>query len=464
MATQRSLSHCYYNAFPCLRVIRAPPIQQPVDRVRYVATLRITSRSLDRLRREAKDARKGFYVWDTETSGLGCWISPKGKVSWCVQGRPGGKSGTTKRITFPATDINAARIEARSLRVDMAKGIDVAQRKRQQRRAIAVSDNIPRLGDAVALYIKRKRKPGRYWDEIELRFENQIIPVLGKSTRLSHISKADALDLIEAKLDAGYPAAARLLYTTLSAFFNWCAAKNLIDASPLERLSDDEIPQPVEARGRILSDDEIKTFWAATAKLPLYGPFYRLLLLTAQRRNEVGGLERSEINASDWTIPGDRTKNGNPHLVPLSPQALEVLQSIKCDDDCPYLFPVIGRDGDWTPISSYSDAKQALDKLMGIVTDPEAKGYDPKKLWRTHDLRRTARSNMPRLGIPKEHAEKVLNHEPKSKLEATYDVYEYHAEKRRALEAWANYVGSLTDITRQSQTKLARNLRTLAHF
>lgn len=408
-----------------------------------MATARITAQALEKLQKQAKAAGKGFYAWDDTVSGFGCWVSPRA-VSWCVQGRPGGKAGKSKRVTFKAASIDEARRKAKRLLTDLSEGIDIAQRKREQRTEIATADDIPRLGEAADKFIRHNRKPGRYWDEVEKRFNNEIIPALGKSTRIDRITKAQLRSLIEAKQDAGHKGGARLLFAALNPFFKWCASRYDI-ASPLESI---ERPKPLKARARVLADHEVKALWDATAALPLFGPFYRLLLLTAQRREEVGAMQWSELDlaAATWTIPKERTKNGKEHLVHLSPQALAVINGLRHNagalqriEGCPFLFSTTHE----TPISGYGKAKARLDELMTA----ELKKIEKKlPLWRVHDLRRTAASGMAKLGFQPHIVERVLNHISGAQggLVGVYQRHEYLEERKRAVEAWGAYVERLT--------------------
>lgn len=401
-----------------------------------MAKVKLTSRALETLLSQAKREGVALYAWDTETKGFGVRVTPKGSLSWQLQKWQGGLGGKAQRIAFQAKNLEDARKHALSLATEVSKGADLPKRKAEARKAKRVALNAPPFAKAVERYLKRHKKPGRYWDELEKRFNNQIVPALGKDTKLPEIAKADLRQLIEDKLDAGHPAGARLTYAALNPFFAWCVSQELLATNPLAGIP---APSPSEARQRILTDPEIASLWKATAKLPLYGNFYRLLLLTMQRREEVAGIALSEIDkaAKLWTIPGSRTKNGHPHLVPLSPLALSVVEDaeLECDTGSPYLFPVQGRDGDWSTISSYSDAKAALDTLCPIPH------------WRTHDLRRTGRTNLSKLKVPREHAEKVLNHVPKDKLQAVYNLYEYLDEKRQALAVWGVHVSSIPGIS-----------------
>jgi integrase len=143
--------------------------------------------------------------------------------------------------------------------------------------------------------------------------------------------------------------------------------------------------------------------------------------LTGCRREEIGGLQWSEIDFDKRliSIPGERTKNGTKHQVPLSALALSILQAVpRRDREC-----VFGRDENG--FSGWSKAKERLDETLKL------------KPWTLHDLRRTVRSGLGALAVEPHIAEAVLNHLP-TKLIRTYDVNPYLREKRAALDLWAS--------------------------
>lgn len=380
---------------------------------------KITTSKIDTLRTQAMREAKSIFLWDSKLDGFGCRISPLGKASWLTQRWKveRGRKGGVERVVFaqyPKTSVEDARKEARTRLGTIG---DLAQRKRRERS--------PTFGSAVEKYLRRRSVPGRFWKELGSRFENQIVPAIGKNTQLSQIRKADLDDLIETKRST-HPVAARTLYEALRPFFKWCVSLDLINKSPLDGLP---VPEAPDSRDRVLSDQEVKIFWAATNMHAVFGPFYRLLLLTAQRREEVGAITWSELDlgAAVWAIPKERTKNGKAHLVHLSPQALDVIAQVHKSDGCPFLFSTTYR----TPISGYGRAKARLDELMGDVPP-----------WRVHDLRRTAASGMAKLGIQRHIVERVLNHVSGAQggLVGVYQRYEYLEERRRAVEAWGQYV------------------------
>jgi integrase len=160
------------------------------------------------------------------------------------------------------------------------------------------------------------------------------------------------------------------------------------------------------------------------------------LALTGQRREEIAQLTWDEFDLSNqiWTLPASRTKNGKPHFVHLSKEAIAVLMRMPRIGR--FVFSLSGRK----PFQSFSVAKRDLDKLSGVSE------------WRLHDLRRTCVSGMARLGVPPHVADKLLNHQTGtiSGVAAVYQRHEFLAERKDALERWGAHVAALLkDIERR---------------
>jgi integrase len=152
-----------------------------------------------------------------------------------------------------------------------------------------------------------------------------------------------------------------------------------------------------EARDRVLSDAEVGAVWRAAGAMGWpFGPLVRLLLLTAQRRDEVAALRWSELSPdlAVWTVPKERAKNGRAHLVHLAPEARAVLAAV----------PRVGgpRPGvhHQRPHAGVGlrQGQGALDRLSGV------------RDWRLHDCRRTAVTWMAGAGFPPHVADRLLNH------------------------------------------------------
>jgi integrase len=189
---------------------------------------------------------------------------------------------------------------------------------------------------------------------------------------------------------------------------------------------------------RALDDDELVDVWLACREND-YDRIVKLLILTGQRRQEVAGMADSEIDLPRrlWALPGERTKNRRDHTVPLSDAALAVIASQPRRVDRDLLFG----DGGGA-FSGWSKCKDRLDTYIAAAR--RERGKPPMKKWVVHDLRRTVRTGLGRLNVPPHICEAVINHLP-STLIQTYDRNTYEREKRRALDAWAQYVSKLAE-------------------
>ncbi len=172
---------------------------------------------------------------------------------------------------------------------------------------------------------------------------------------------------------------------------------------------------------------ELVRVWngAALSGYP-FGQFVRMLILTAQRRTEVATMRWADLDlkAGNWTLPAGQTKADRAQLVPLSPMALEILDNIP--ELGPYVFTTDGQ----THIANFAKSKARLDEFLAVKGGVLAP-------WRLHDLRRTAATNMVRLGVSMEITGRVLNHSVVGITATTYGLHDYAAEKRHALDLWA---------------------------
>lgn len=167
-----------------------------------------------------------------------------------------------------------------------------------------------------------------------------------------------------------------------------------------------------------------------------------------QRRQEVAAMEWSEINFEErtWTLPPERAKNGEPHIIPLTNLAIDQLQALG-PKDRGLVFTTTGV----TPVSGFFKAEWTLElETRSLMKERhEARGGDHSALhvpeWRLHDLRRTGATNLQALGIPIEVTEAVLNHisGTRAGVAGIYNRYKYEPEKRLALEAWDNRLSEL---------------------
>jgi integrase len=240
------------------------------------------------------------------------------------------------------------------------------------------------------------------------------------------------LDEIE---DANGPVAADRTLAYVRKAFNWYATRDDQFNVPVVR-GMARIKPKERARTRVLSDEEIRIIWPALGEAGTFGGLAKMLLFTAQRRDEVAHMGRNEIGRDGiWTIPAERYKTKRPNHIPLSKAALAIIEQQPLIDNCIYVFPSRAQ----TPYSGYSKSKAKLDKAVLAAMKKQAKKgtkVEPIPNWTLHDLRRTAKTLMARAGVPPNISERVLGHVIAG-VEGTYDRHSYADEKCDAVEKLA---------------------------
>jgi integrase len=422
-------------------------------------TLKLTQAAVEKL---SPPASGRIEVWDSLLGGFGLRISaplagkPARRV-WQVMYRvkTGGKRKLVRETLGTLGEIpkvDQARELARQSMAKARAGTNpVAERKAEAaKEEAAATTTFEAVADRYMLEHVERNCAASLIRETGRILERDVKPRWGDK-QIGEITKGDVNDLIDeiaARRDrkrrmatGGAAVQANRTLARLKTLFRWAASKGLRDGDPTEgvRKAIKEIP-----RDRYLEDDEIRAFWAGCDKLGWpFGGLLKTLLLTAQRRDEVGGMRWLELDLDkcQWTIPGERAKNGKAHVVHLSALAIEVLTATPRVGDT-LVFTTNGR----TPVSGFSKVKERLDKCMP--------GSAP---WILHDLRRTATTGMAQLNIAPHVVDKVLNHVAGTirGVAATYNRFQYLPERQAALEAWGRYVESLIRPTPTNIVRIA---------
>ncbi len=378
---------------------------------------------------------------DTKVPGLVLRMTPKGLATWSVRTRTkDGKQTRPKLGTWPILSIGAARKAARDMLAAIQTGADPAEKWRQARaERRSAGDGAGSVANRLAEWQAiRERDPlapwsPRYAAEVRRIVDREILPSLG-ARDLKAMTRAEWVSLVTKKR-AGSPAVAAMLYRTVSSFLNFAEASGWIDAVPLPRKGASTLAPPPAARERVLSDAELVAVWkAADREAPKLRAFVRLLILTGARELEVADMAAGELDreAGRWAIPGSRTKNGTGYTVPLAGLALAELAAVWPNVPPEPAYLLLGRNAGGGGFRGFSKLKARLDAASKVEG------------WRFHDLRRTARTGMTRLGVPRDHAEAAINHlSGRSKLERTYDRHDYGPEIIAALSTWQGHVAGL---------------------
>lgn len=374
---------------------------------------------------------------DGVVGGLCLRVTPNGVKGFILSTRINGKLRRKSLGRFPVLTLAQARIEASKLKDGTAawgNSTDDGPLK---------SHGEVTFGDVAREYVKREcSKLARGW-EVERIIARELLPKW-RDRPMAELRRRDAVLRFDALVDAGKPAAAHRLFEIVRRLGRWAVRRDLVEINPF---GDMDPPSVKVMRDRVLSPSEIKAVWEATVSAGFpFGPAVRMLLLTGQRLSEVGGMTRQEIDLGSkvWTIPAARTKSGRAMTVPLSDLAATTLKELPTFTQGDFVFTTTRGE---RPISGWSKAKSRLDEKAKVTG------------WRLHDLRRTLRTGLSELGVPRIVAERVLNHAERDKLAETYDRYDYADEKRAALDRWAARIREIVTPPPENVVKLPRGKR-----
>jgi integrase len=377
------------------------------------------------VRQEIPDAGSGLYLL----------LQPSGHRSWAVRYRVNGRPTKLTLGQWPAMTLHDARVAVAEAAKQVQLGNDPAK-ARQGAKLKAMEAAANTVAAVCASWLQREGKKLRTADQRESIFKRLIYPAIGNRP-IDSIRRSDIVAMLDRIEDRNGQRMADVTLATLRRVFNWYALRNDEFRSPF--VAGMRRQKPAEhRRDRILTDDEIRKLWAATADGSVFSGLVRFLLLSAARRNEAAGMKRDEIDDKGiWTLPASRSKTKTEIVRPLSKAALALIEQMPQIDGCPYVFTSTAL----TPLKQFSGPKRRLDDASGVVG------------WTLHDLRRTARSLLSRAGVNSDVAEKCLGHSRGDIIER-YDQHKYLAEMAHAFEALSGQIerivnppeGEITDM------------------
>ena len=366
--------------------------------------------------------------------GFGVRVTVAGAKSFVLNYRIGTKERRYTIGSWPDWSVLKAVREARLLRQRIDRGQDPQDEKNASRRTAGgtVADL---LDEFISEYVRGGSRPLRSADAIESTFNRLVKPQIGK-IGIYELKRSAVVSMLRDIADKRGPVMADQTLAFVRKAFNWYAVNGGDDefVSPIVRGMARTRPRE-RARDRILSDDEIRYIWPALAGAGTFGALVKVLLLTAQRRDEVAHMMRGEIGKDGiWSIPAERYKTKRPNHVPLSEAVLAVIETQPRIDGSDYVFGSRVK----TPFTAFGKSKAKLDGSL------LAASKTPIPNWTLHDLRRTAKSLMVRAGVRPDISERVLGHVIGG-VEGTYDRHSYLEEKRDALEKLAAMIERILD-------------------
>jgi integrase len=379
--------------------------------------------------------------WDDELPGFGVRLRGNAR-RWVVQYRVGGQQRRESLGDLRKVNLEDARRIARQRFAQVELGTDpAAERAHARAQAAAAGLTLAVVADRY-LDAKRDRLRTSTYKQAERYFSVHWKPL--HSRPIAALTRAEVAARLQELIKERGRRSAACARSSLSALYAWGMREGLCEANPVIATNDPD--SGTLPRDRVLADAELAAIWRACEDDDA-GRIIKLLLLTGCRREEIGALRWSEINLETgvMTISASRTKNGRVLELPLPAVALDLIATVPRREGREHVF---GRGGG-RPFSGWSAAKLRLDARIVIRTGK------PLAPWIFHDLRRTMRSGLGKVGIQPHVAELVINH-VRGGVEAIYDRYRYEREIAAALALWAEYVLALVE---KRESKVVVSLR-----
>jgi integrase len=398
-------------------------------------TVSLTDAALRKLKPRAKPYkvtdRKSLYVL----------VSPAGGLLWRFDYQHAGRRRTLALGRWPGVSLHEARDKRDAAQRLLADGVDPCDVKRERKRAVKPSE-APTFEDAGRRWhaAQLRRWTPSYARQVLVRLEQDVFPHLGEK-RFADITRGDVLECLRKVEARGVGETVRRLRQYIGAIYRFAGAEDesVIDPTPMLRGALHAPPEPEHHKA--LKPGELGDFLVNLRRYdrdlggePETRLAIMLAMLTAARTSELIAAEWPEfedwqgksIAKALWRVPAARMKAGDPHLVPLSRQAVALLGELhERTGEGRYLFPApFGRRGHL----SNNGMLFALYRL----------GYRGRAT--VHGFRRNFSTWANENGFPADHVELCLAHDERDRIRAAYNAAQHLDGRRVLLQAWADHL------------------------
>lgn len=338
-------------------------------------------------------------------------------------------AGAERRISldFAGENLGAARKWASDLKAKIRLGFDPAQEKMRAR--INAEQTLRIAIDGYLAEKKTEVRKSSYY-VVQHYLLDHCRPL--HNLPLRQVTANDVSGLHLTLLNANSPYLAANTRAWLGTFFVWAMGRGLVDRNPCLGVG----KRPVSQRDRVLTMDELKAVWAATADGSNHSAIVRLLALTGARAREIGELEWSEIRSDRLELPPARMKNNRAHTIYLTQTMRGLIDSRRRGPDQARAFIKNGS----ARFSGWGYHKAFLDKRIaecGIVMQP----------WQLHDLRRTFATGLGELGVAPHVIEAAIGHASgfRAGIAGVYNRSTLEPQIRHALAVWDQHIREIVE-------------------
>jgi hypothetical protein len=407
-----------------------------------MATKRLTQKFIESAKVKPGDSRTRYF--DTRTVGFFLLVTDKGARSLNVYYRvPGVRSMRT--MALKGLRLKEARDQAEKV-LHAAKTGESLPAKRQRETAKQDGVDLNSLKHIVDEYFRLEGNRLRSAKDRRSALDRLVLPQWGKR-RIYAITRSEIVALLDDVQKEQGPVMADRLLAYIRKIFNWYQIRNENFQSPIVRGMARTKPKQ-RRRKRVLEDIELRAVWKAAEELRLrdipqkktpiavgvFSWMVMFLLLTAARRDDAAEAGWHEIASDRFTVPPDRFKTDQYLIIPLSAAAQDLLAKLPKISKR-WVFSTNGK----RPLSGFGKATAAFREKVLEILHKEDPNFRMKEDWTIHDLRRTARTLMPRAKVPYDIAERCIGH-TRGEMDETYNMYAFLDERREAFEALAKLI------------------------
>jgi integrase len=378
--------------------------------------------------RNAKPKSKPYKLTDGE--GMFVLVHPNGSKYWRLKYRFAGRERILALGVYPDVGISDARERRAQARKALATGNDPGEIKKEAKRLLILKGENTFETVAREWYEQHKHEwVTNYAEKMIVRLETHIFPRLG-SRPVADIKAPELLSVLRVVETSGALDLTRRLKQTCGQIFMYAIATGRAERNPVPDLQG-ALKTPVQKNRAYLKTNELPDYLnkleafdgGEQTKLAL-----KFLLLTFVRTSELRAAVWQEIDfdSSEWRIPADRMKMHDPHIVPLSTQAVSLLRDLqKHTGNREYLFPNQHKP------STFMSENTMLYALYRMGYHSKATG---------HGFRSTASTILNENGFMPDVIERQLAHMERDKVRAAYNHAQYLPERRKMMQWWADYL------------------------
>lgn len=401
---------------------------------------RKTTPLTDKEIRTAKPKEKAYRLYDG--GGLYIEVPPKQAKRWRLKYRFDDKGKTISLGTYPEVSLSEARDKAAEAKKLIKEGIDPsAQRKAvkeeaREKERIETEKRAKLFQTLANEYIEhyRGQRAESYWPKVERTFERDVFPFIGHLP-IDEVTTEQIIDIAKRIEARGSGDTARRNHSQINRIFRYAIANGKAERNTAQDVDLSMVLKPVKGKHYPTLTDPaevgklMQAIHAYKEEAPFSSYALRLLALTAVRPGNVreAQWEEIDIEAKLWRIPAEKTKHRKDHLIPLSRQAIELLEELKpLSGHTAYLFP-----SPLHPTKPISD--NTMNKALRTL------GY--KGRFTSHSFRSTFSTIAREIGeFPHNIIESQMGHKEGSTVSQAYNRAEYISQRRELMQWWADWL------------------------